>query len=367
LVPEAAVAGPGAAPVSERVRETTGDERTALLSDSVTAIMAQVTGLSAEQVLSGQAVSMDSLMAVELNMHLKRELGLSVSPVRLQQNLSVSALVEALADELDQDEPALRTGSPVVHHLMSADGLAVHGHLSLPAGAGPHPVVVVCTADQAGALDADGRYARVREHTPLVKAGFAVFTVDQRGALGHGDELAAKTDFGGRDIDDVLAAAGYLAGLPEIDAARMSIFGTSRGAYAALLAVARAPELWQRAVLLMGFYDPLRYLAEERAVRSDSSPLLRYAPVTPDRLEALLAEKSRRPLGLLSPDIPPLYVLHGDADQLVLPGHSAELVSRAREMGIQVEAVTVPGLGHDIEHTHHAWPGLWAEITTFLS
>lgn len=368
LVPAPAAAGSGEAPISERVREATGDERTTLLSAAVTATMAQVTGLSSEQVLSGQAVSMDSLMAVELNMHLRRELGLSVSPVRLQRDLNVSVLVEALEDALvkDQAEPVLPAASPVVHQLVSSDGLTLHGHLSLPAGTGPHPAVVVCCADQAGALDADGRYARIHEHIPLVRAGFAVFTVDMRGALGHGAELAAKADLGGRDVDDVLAAAGYLAELPEIDASRMSIFGTSRGAYTALLTVARAPKLWRRAVLLMGFYDPLRYLAERQAVRSENASPFRSAPVDTDRLQTVFAEKSRQPLGQLTPDFPPLYILHGDEDRFVLPSQSKELVAQARKARIQVEAVTVPGVGHDIEYTHHAWHGLWNEITAFL-
>src|SRR5688572_32426700 len=36
-----------------------------------------------------------------------------------------------------------------------------------------------------------------------------------------------------RSIDDVVAAAHHLAGLPEVDPARLSVLGTSRGAYSA--------------------------------------------------------------------------------------------------------------------------------------
>lgn len=363
--------GVGDASVPERLRAATREERMALLPELVEAILARVTGLSGEQLGGGQAVDIDSLMGVELKTLFQSRLGVSVPVVKLQRNLTVMGLVGLLADELERAGGAVAAPPAsrdwlVVHELVSSDGMTIYGHLSLPLGAGPHPAVVVCTADTGGALDAEGHHVRVHEHAPLVAAGFAVFTVDHRGTLGHGDEFAARADFGGRDVDDIVAAARYLAQLPEIDAANVSILGTSRGAYSALLALSRLPMLWQRAVLIMGFYDPVRHLVTERATRPDTSPLITNAPTDWDELVAHSTDKERQPLLSLDVITAPLHIVHGEADQIVPPEQSRELAKRANAIGLSTELVMVPGFGHDFDHADDAWPELWAGIVAFL-
>src|SRR5262249_37879463 len=146
-------------------------------------LLERVTGLSSERLAGHLAITIDSLTGAELKTRLQTELGVSVPVVKLLQNLTLATLVGLLADALEH-VPSATPASPgtiAAHPLVSTDGLTIYGHLSLPPGAGPHPAVVVCTADQGGALDVKGHHVRVHEHAPLVAAGFAVFTVDQRG------------------------------------------------------------------------------------------------------------------------------------------------------------------------------------------
>ncbi|PSL52666.1 acyl transferase domain-containing protein [Saccharothrix carnea] len=364
LVPAEAADGGGHASVTQRLRDASPVDRLALLSELVTPLLHRTTGLTGRQLADEQAVDIDSLVAVELRVGLQNALGVSVPAVKLQRNLTVSGLAGLLAEELDRapGTPSRPAEAITAHGFTAADGLVVHGHLSLPDGPGPHPAVVVCTAGEGGALDDQGRYARVSEHAPLLAAGFAVFTVDQRGAPGHGAEYRASAEMGGRDIDDVVAAAHHLAGLPGIDPARVSILGTSRGAYSALLALAQEPSRWHRAVLLMGLYDPTVLVDAERSRPGTLLP----RRVGADEVATYFADPARQPLARLGDVRTPLLLVHGDADEVVPVTQAVDLVERARRLDLPARLVTVPGLGHDHDHADEAWTTLWPRVADFL-
>ncbi|MBB5156453.1 SDR family NAD(P)-dependent oxidoreductase [Saccharopolyspora phatthalungensis] len=367
LVPAGTADGSGDESLPRRLREASPAERAKLLPAAITPLLQRTTGLTDSQLDEEQAVDIDSLTAVELRVLLQKELGVAVPAVKLQRNLNVTGLAELLGDELDR-APAETLGlteSLTVHEVVSADGLTIYGHLSVPAGPGPHPAVVVCTAGEGGALDAEGDYVHVSEHAPLHAAGFAVFTVDQRGAPGHGPEFSAMAEMGGGDVDDVIAAAGYLAELPEIDAARISILGTSRGAYDALLALEREPAWWHRAVLLMGMYDPALLVAAERAQPGTLLP--HRSGISPSEIEAYFAAPERQPLTSLGDLAAPLLIVHGDADEVVPVAQAHDLAARMRQLDLPAQLVTVPGLAHDSEHGGESWGDLWPQIADFLA
>ncbi|WP_243867391.1 type I polyketide synthase [Actinophytocola oryzae] len=358
VVPASAEEG-GDDSVAGRLRDASPADRAAMLPALVVPVLSRTTGLTGQQLDDGQAVDVDSLTAVELRVLLQKQLGVTVPAVRLQRSIGVAVLVELLAEELTRSAPAI-----TAHEIVSADGLVIHGHLSLPTGPGPHPAVVVCAAGEGGALDADGEYARVSEHAPLRAAGFAVLTVDQRGAPGHGPEFSARAEMGGGEVDDVVAAGRWLAGRADIDETRVNIVGTSRGAYAALLALQRRPELWRHGVLLMGFYDPATLVAAERV--QPGSLLAARIDATPAEVDAYFAAPERRPLTALDRVAAPLLLVHGDADPVIPAAQSEELAARLRQAGRPARLVTVPGLAHDSDHGSVVWRALWPEIGGFL-
>jgi polyketide synthase 12 len=223
----------------------------------------------------------------------------------------------------------------------------------------------VCTAGPGGALNADGDPVQVSEHSPLRAAGFAVFTVDHRGAPGHGPDFDDRMEMGGRDIDDIIAAADYLAGFPEVDGTRVSLLGTSRGGYTALAALGRAPDRWHRAVLLMGLYDPALLVAGERAQPGSLIPS--RLGLEPDQLASYFAAPERRPLASLGNVTSPMLIVHGDADQLVPVEHAHDLAAEAERLGRSAQLITVPGLAHDSQHDGQEWYALWPRIADFLA
>jgi myxalamid-type polyketide synthase MxaE and MxaD len=348
------------APASDEALEPTLIERLGELLGSSAAIDPE------ESLVS---LGMDSLMAYEAQGFIQQRWGVEVPVMQFLKGDSTSALAGFIRRAMQSARPPAPSQAPEAGperiEFTAPDGLRLFGHLSLPPGPGPHPAVVVHTANAGGALDEQGRYAQLHEHAPLVAAGFAVLTVDQRGSLGHGEEHFRKADLGGRDADDLIAAADALAKRPEIDAARLGLCGTSRGAYVGLLALERAPHRFSAAVLRMGFYDPVAYVEGERQLRPETSPVLAMFPSWEQAL-AFMSAPDRDPRRHLSAVRAPLLLVHGEADRIVDPEQSRALVAAAREQGITIALRGVPVMGHDIQETHAAWPEIWKEIAEFL-
>jgi dipeptidyl aminopeptidase/acylaminoacyl peptidase len=193
-----------------------------------------------------------------------------------------------------------------------------------------------------------------------------VLTLDQRGTPGHGEAYRRTADLGGSDVDDVLAAAEYLSRRPEIDASRIAFVGTSRGAYAGLLAAQRAPDAFRAAVLRMGFYEPLEYVRGEKELRPETSPLRDIFPSW-DAAAEFMGAPQRHPLTHLAKVKTPLMVVHGDADRIVDVAQARCLARAAKNVGVEVYLKVVPRMGHDLFELDPAWPNVWEDIRAFLA
>ena len=91
-----------------------------------------------------------------------------------------------------------------------------------------------------------GHLPQVRE---LVQRGYVIVAPEYRGSTGYGRSFYEAIDYGGLEVDDVIAARDYLAReVPWADLNRAAVFGYSHGGYIALLAVMRRPELFRAAV-----------------------------------------------------------------------------------------------------------------------
>ncbi len=151
------------------------------------------------------------------------------------------------------------------------DGNNLAGTLGIPAGAGPHPAVLLITG--SGAQDRD---ETIFAHKPfwviadhLTRNGIAVLRVDDRGVGGsdRGPEGPTTLDFAG----DVLAGVKFLGQQPEIDGARIGLIGHSEGGLIAPIAAAQDSDI-SFIVLLAGTgisgreLMPLQLAAVQRAV-----------------------------------------------------------------------------------------------------
>jgi dipeptidyl aminopeptidase/acylaminoacyl peptidase len=94
-----------------------------------------------------------------------------------------------------------------------------------------------------------------------VAEGYVVIFPEYRGSRGYGAEHYNAQDYGGKDVDDVLAAADYLASKDYVDPARLGIVGRSRGGMIVLLAIARSPKKFRAAVDVVGIADFVAYMS----------------------------------------------------------------------------------------------------------
>src|SRR5262245_24099778 len=73
--------------------------------------------------------------------------------------------------------------------------------------------------------------------------GYVVIAPEYRGSIGYSQELYDAIDYGGAEIDDIVAAVEVLAArYPAVDRRRIAVIGWSHGGLIGLLAAARYPE-----------------------------------------------------------------------------------------------------------------------------
>ena len=79
----------------------------------------------------------------------------------------------------------------------------------------------------------------------LIAQGYIVVAPDYRGSTGYGGELWRKIDYGGREVDDVLAARDWaVANHPRVDRDRVGLIGWSHGGLITLMSLFDHPEAY---------------------------------------------------------------------------------------------------------------------------
>jgi dienelactone hydrolase len=111
----------------------------------------------------------------------------------------------------------------------ATDPEATVGRLYIPAGSGPHPVVIVLSGS-GGGFDID-------KAAVLSRHGFATFALSYFGIPPLPSWLHRVP------LEYFEAALGWLSSQPGVDSNRIGVFGISRGAEAALLLATRFPQI----------------------------------------------------------------------------------------------------------------------------
>jgi pimeloyl-ACP methyl ester carboxylesterase len=258
------------------------------------------------------------------------------------------------------------------------------GSLTLPDRT-PAPALVAVHGAEAATRD----YALYRHlHTVLPPAGLAAVTFDRRGeGASTGDPSAGRFDL---LAADAIAVVEHAAALPEIEPARIGLWGISQGGWVAPLAAAHSNRIaflvlvasagvspaeqmrWAvpRQLRLAGYGDDA--VALQTAARAELEEVV-HGRGSPERAQELLEAGSREPWWPLAylPDrllddeerrqwieemdfepepvfaavrVPTLLV-YGEDDDWMPVDLSVEAWRRAR--GDEVEVVRLPGVGHE--------------------
>lgn len=228
--------------------------------------------------------------------------------------------------------------TPEYGTLPGADGTDLYYELLVPPRADrtrPAPAVVYVYGGPGGARV--HRRWSVDFNQLLARSGFVVFTVDNRGTGGRGtafdDPIYRR--MGGVEVDDQVAGARWLASRPEVDGARIGIWGGSYGGYMTLLGLFRAPEVFAAGAALAPVTDWRLYDTHytERYM-GDPSEGDAYAVSSPISHVAGLED--------------PLLLVHGMADDNVFFDHSVRLMAALQKARKPFELMTYPGKRHRI-------------------
>ncbi|MGY1808646.1 alpha/beta hydrolase fold domain-containing protein [Blastococcus sp. SYSU D00669] len=229
--------------------------------------------------------------------------------------------------------------------------------LYLPAGDGPHPVVVFLHGGgwRLGSRHAAGPAYRGADPTPferVAQAGLAVASVDYR--------LSGEAVWPAQ-LHDAKAAVRWLrarAGDVGVDPDRIAAWGESAGGHlAALLGLLTDPSLEgdvgyrdgsSAVAAVVAWYPPTDLVGFAADAAADpADPTTREAQLlgAPARdVPALAAQAS--PVAHVTPDAPPFLLLHGAADRFVPCVQSERLYAALVEAGADAELDLYEGADH---------------------
>ncbi|MDQ2848955.1 MAG: S9 family peptidase [Actinomycetota bacterium] len=217
------------------------------------------------------------------------------------------------------------------------DGYPVHGWLLLPAGNGPHPVLL----NVHGGPHSSYSWSLFDEAQVYAAAGYAVVMGNPRGSAGYGQHhgRAIVNGMGTVDVDDVLALLDVALQRDELDSARVGVMGGSYGGFMTSWLASHAADRFvagisERAVNAwdsfsgasdIGHYFAAAYVGADRDVQWQASPLA-YADAI---------------------DIP-LLIIHSEHDWRCPLEQGQRLFTALKSRGAETEMLLFPAEGHEL-------------------
>jgi dipeptidyl aminopeptidase/acylaminoacyl peptidase len=255
------------------------------------------------------------------------------------------------AQALPKDWPGAQLAVPQQVVFNAPDGLRIHNQLFLPRDlktGDRRPAVIFMHGGPMRQMMLGfhnrGYYHRAYAlNQYLASRGYVVLTVNYRSGIGYGRAFREAKDRGVRgasEYQDIVAAGRYLQGRPDVDPARIGLWGGSYGGYLTAMGLARNSDIFAAGVDLHGVHNRtigrggVAGNPEARRLAWQSSPV---ADV----------DKWRSPV----------LLIHADDDRNVDFAQTVELAARLRQRGVTFEQIIYPDDVHDfLLHRH------WLEV-----
>jgi len=227
--------------------------------------------------------------------------------------------------------------------------------VSVPAGQGPFPVAILVhgggwsRGDKRGSPPGDGADIAPWFST-LTAAKFAWFSINYR----HAPKNRWPACF--EDVQTAIRWVKAHAAEYGGDPTRIAIFGHSAGGHLACLAGTLTDES-VRVQAVVG-YAPVTNHEQDLPVRGGLSPSLQALLDRPKEptAESLAMLRDLSPLNHVHPGMPPVLLVHGDADKTVPIQQSYDYQARLKEKGVPCELIVIPGGVHALADWRKAVP-----------
>lgn len=220
------------------------------------------------------------------------------------------------------------------------DGIEIDGFLTLPKESdGAPPLVLI---PHGGPFDHFDAWGFDPDAQMLAEAGYAVLKVNFRGSgnRGRAFQAAGARQWGGTMQDDLVDAVNWAIATKAVDPARVCIVGASYGAYAAMIGLARTPELFKCGVGYVGVYDLEKMVADDSRNSRASATWFREWVGEGEKLRkdsaTTVADRIKAPVLLVA----------GGEDRRAPIAHSRAMERRLKDAGVPVETLYAGSEGH---------------------
>ncbi|MRV76774.1 prolyl oligopeptidase family serine peptidase [Duganella sp. FT92W] len=217
------------------------------------------------------------------------------------------------------------------------DGLTVDGHVVKPKRNDGRKLPVL-VFNRGGNIRREPLSLRelVRDQMQWADQGYIVISSQYRG-VGH-------DEFGGRDVNDVMALLPVIDGMPEADPEKIGMIGISRGNIMTYLAAARS-----RRIKAIAIWGGVSDLLTELPRRPEMERVMeRLIPDYENNREQALKDRSVLYwLDRIDPKLPVL-LLHGDADVQVSKENAVVMAQKLKEREQPYKLVIYPNGDHGL-------------------
>jgi dipeptidyl aminopeptidase/acylaminoacyl peptidase len=270
---------------------------------------------------------------------------------------------------LPADFPLSKLIAPKRIIFRSADGTAVHGQLFDGGGksAAPKPAVLFVHGGPPRQMLLGWHYMDYYANAYAVNQylaahGFVVLSVNYRLGIGYGRAFQQPDHAGfagAAEYQDIVAGARYLQTLPQVDGARIGIWGGSYGGYLTGLALARNSDLFKAGVDLHGVHDWSRLLDAWTG-----KSVGRYEKG--DREQAMKVAWESSPDAGIDAWRSPVLLIQGDDDRNVPFDQTVDVARRLETHHIPFEELVIPNEIHGFLR-HATWLRVDEAAADFLA
>jgi dipeptidyl aminopeptidase/acylaminoacyl peptidase len=249
--------------------------------------------------------------------------------------------------------------APEIVVFKAADGVEVHGQLFHGSGPGPHPALIHVHGGPRRQMLPGFHTSLYYSNAYILNQHFAaegydVLSVNYRSGTGYGHDFREAPEIaraGAAEYRDVLAGGRWLAARPDVDPARIGIWGGSWGGYLTALALARDSALFAAGVDFHGVH------AMVRPVEKTLSPDQEAA--------AHQLQWQSSPMGAIEHWRSPVLLIHGDDDMNVDFYQSLLLARELTARRVPFRELVFPNERHDF-FRHSDWLKSYQAADAFL-
>ncbi len=292
------------------------------------------TGLEWTPVVTGDGASIALISATAQRPPLPAVMPANGGPVRL--------LAE---DRIPSDFPTRALVVPRSVTFEASDGVTVYAQVfEREGGPARKPAVIFIHGGPPRQMLAGWHYSDYYANAYAAQQyfasrGFVALSVNYRLGIGYGFDFHRPDSAGAQgasEYRDIVAAGEYLRSLPQVDPARIGVWGGSYGGYLTAMALARDSDMFAAGVDIHGVHNFAdRY----------TGPSNRYEPT--DREQAAQVGWRSSPIAYMDGWRSPVLLIHGDDDRNVRFAETVDLARRLEIHGVPFETLIIP------DDTHH--------------